>query len=88
VDKRSLSSALAYQPRAASLRSEIRFIAAKFRLTHVRAPLSAAWRVVLEWRRRRRSRQQLRSLTPREIRDFCPDFMEAEREARKPFWRA
>jgi uncharacterized protein YjiS (DUF1127 family) len=72
---------LAYQSRAASLRPEIRFTAAKTLLTHVRA-------LVLEWRRRWRSRQQLRSLTSREIRDFCPDLLEAEREARKPFWRA
>ncbi len=53
-----------------------------------RARITAAWRVVLEWRRRARSRALLRSLGPRLIQDFCRDPMEAEREARKPFWRA
>jgi uncharacterized protein YjiS (DUF1127 family) len=42
----------------------------------------------LEWRRPARSRRQLRLLNPREIRDFCLDPMEAEREVKKPFWRA
>jgi uncharacterized protein YjiS (DUF1127 family) len=53
-----------------------------------RAHVVAAWRVVLEWRRRARSRAQLRSLSPGLIQDFCLDSMEAEREAQKPFWRA
>jgi uncharacterized protein YjiS (DUF1127 family) len=79
---------LAYQSRAASPRSEIRFIAARSLLTHIGVPLAAAWQVVREWRRRWRSRRQLRSLTAREIRDFCPDLTVAEREAGKPFWRA
>jgi uncharacterized protein YjiS (DUF1127 family) len=55
---------------------------------HIGVPLAAAWRTVREWRRRWRSRRQLRSLTAREIRDFCPDLTVAEREAGKPFWRA
>jgi uncharacterized protein YjiS (DUF1127 family) len=50
--------------------------------------VAAAWRTVLEWERRRRSRQALRSLCRFEIQDFRPDLMEAEREANKPFWRA
>jgi len=53
-----------------------------------RAHVVAVWRVVLEWRRRARSRAQLRSLGPDLIQDFCLDPMAAEREARKPFWRA
>jgi uncharacterized protein YjiS (DUF1127 family) len=52
------------------------------------ASFAAAWRTVLEWERRRRSRQALRSLGRFEIQDFCPDLMEAEREANRPFWRA
>jgi uncharacterized protein YjiS (DUF1127 family) len=44
--------------------------------------------MLLEWERRRRSRQALRSLSRAEIQDFCPDLMAAEREAHKPFWRA
>ena len=44
--------------------------------------------MVLEWERRHRSRRELRSLSRLEIQDFCPDLMEAEREAYKPFWRA
>jgi uncharacterized protein YjiS (DUF1127 family) len=53
-----------------------------------RAHVIAVWRVVLEWRQRARSRAQLRSLGPDLIQDFCLDPMAAEREARKPFWRA
>lgn len=53
-----------------------------------RARVTAAWRVVLEWRRRARSRALLRALSPHLVQDFCRDPMEAEREARKPFWRA
>jgi uncharacterized protein YjiS (DUF1127 family) len=53
-----------------------------------RVRITAAWRVVLEWRRRARSRALLRSLSPHLVQDFCRDPMEAEREARKPFWRA
>jgi uncharacterized protein YjiS (DUF1127 family) len=52
-----------------------------------RAHVVAAWLIVLEWRRRARSRAQLRSLSRDLVRDFCLDPMAAEREARKPFWR-
>jgi uncharacterized protein YjiS (DUF1127 family) len=88
VERRSLSRALPYQPRAASLFSEIKLVAANFQSTQIQASVAAAWRIVLEWRRRRHSRQQLRLLSPRLLQDFCLDPMEAEREARKPFWRA
>jgi|SRR5579871_3998449 len=43
---------------------------------------------VAEWRRRQRSRHELRALSPYQVRDFCLDPMAAEREITKPFWRA
>jgi uncharacterized protein YjiS (DUF1127 family) len=48
----------------------------------------ATWAILREWRRRAVSRRELRSLSSREIADFCPGLSEAEHEARKPFWRA
>ena len=48
----------------------------------------SAWQVVGLWRRRYRDRAELRSLSPRDIRDFCPRESEAEEEMNKPFWRA
>ena len=68
--------------------SEYEFVVADSLSTRLRASVAAAGRMVLEWERRRRSRQALRSLCRFEIQDFCPDLMEAEREAYKPFWRA
>lgn len=50
--------------------------------------VAAAGDTVAEWRRRRRSRQELRALSPYEVRDFCLDPMSAEHETTKPFWRA
>jgi uncharacterized protein YjiS (DUF1127 family) len=79
VHQRSLSNSLA---------SEFEFVAADSLSTRLRASVAFAWRTVLEWERRRRSRQALRSLGRFEIQDFCPDLMVAEREAYKPFWRA
>jgi uncharacterized protein YjiS (DUF1127 family) len=81
VHKRSLSSAFAF------IGSEFEFFAADSLLTRLRGSVAAAWRLVLEWERRRRSRQALRSLSRFEIQDFCLDLIEAEREAYKPFWR-
>lgn len=81
MHKRSLSNALAVGP-------ELEFVAADSLSTRLRASVAAAFRMTLEWERRRRSRQALRSLGRFEIQDFCPDLMEAEREAYKPFWRA
>jgi len=40
------------------------------------------------WLRRRNDRAMLRSLSPRDIHDFCPRHTEAEAEMSKPFWRA
>jgi uncharacterized protein YjiS (DUF1127 family) len=56
-------------------------------MTRLRTSVAATCRAVLEWERRRRSRQVLGSLRPFEIGDFL-DLMRAEREACKPFWRA
>jgi uncharacterized protein YjiS (DUF1127 family) len=81
VDKRSLSGALSLEP-------EFKLTAADFPMTRLRTSVAATCRAVLEWKRRRRSRQVLGSLRPFEIRDFCLDLMRAEREAGKPFWRA
>jgi uncharacterized protein YjiS (DUF1127 family) len=47
----------------------------------------AAGSVVREWARRWRSRRELRSLSQREMTDFCPKLTDALREADKPFWR-
>jgi uncharacterized protein YjiS (DUF1127 family) len=47
----------------------------------------AAASVLREWGRRWRSRRELRSLSQREIADFCPKLSDALREADKPFWR-
>jgi uncharacterized protein YjiS (DUF1127 family) len=85
VHKHSLSNASAYQTgHNSSLRSQV----LDFLSGHVAPPVTAAGRCVREWDRRRRSRQALRFLTDQEIRDFCLDSMEAERESVKPFWRA
>ena len=81
MHKRSLSNALA-------VGSGFEFVAADSLSLRLRASVAAAWRMLLEWERRRRSRQALRSFCRFEIQDFCPDLMEAEREAYKPFWRA
>jgi uncharacterized protein YjiS (DUF1127 family) len=56
-------------------------------LAHFTAAVATVAGIILVWERRRRSRQALRSLDRREIRDFCLDSMETEREASKPFWR-
>jgi uncharacterized protein YjiS (DUF1127 family) len=78
------AAAFPYQTGNSSLRLQV----VDFLLVHVAPPVAAVGRCVLEWERRRRSRQALRSLDHEEIRDFCLDPMEAEREASKPFWRA
>jgi uncharacterized protein YjiS (DUF1127 family) len=57
-------------------------------LLQVRARVEGVWRVLCMWRRRQRDRAELRSLSPRQIRDFCPRQAEAEQEMNKPFWRA
>jgi uncharacterized protein YjiS (DUF1127 family) len=64
--------------------------AAYFLSITIRYSLSVAnvLRLICEWKRRSRSRRELRSLSLREIADFCPGLTEAEQEVRKPFWRA
>ncbi len=49
--------------------------------------LRRVWQVVGLWIRRRNDRVLLRSLSPRDIHDFCPKHSEAEAEMNKPFWR-
>ena len=41
-----------------------------------------------QWGRRYRERRELRSLSARDVSDFCPKHTDAEHEAHKPFWRA
>lgn len=50
--------------------------------------MSTAWRILRMWLRRRNDRAVLRSLSLRDIHDFCPRHTEAEAEMNKPFWRA
>lgn len=57
-------------------------------LSQTRAQLGGAWELICLWRRRQRDRAILRSLTTRQILDFCPSEAEAEEEMNKPFWRA
>lgn len=57
-------------------------------LSQTRAQLGGAWQLICLWRRRQRDRAILRSLSPRQIQDFCPREAEAEEEMNKPFWRA
>ncbi len=52
-----------------------------------RSHLRRISRVVGLWLRRRNDRVLLRSLSPRDIHDFCPKHSEAEAEMNKPFWR-
>lgn len=52
-------------------------------------PLLERIRQVLAlWRRRYQDRAMLRSLSPRQIADFCPRQADVEAEMHKPFWRA
>lgn len=53
-----------------------------------RSQLSAAAQVVTLWLRRHRDRAALRSLSPRDLHDFCPKYDEAVAEMNKPFWQA
>lgn len=54
----------------------------------VRSQLGAVSQVVSLWLRRRRDRAVLRSLSQRDLHDFCPRRDEAEAEMNKPFWQA
>jgi uncharacterized protein YjiS (DUF1127 family) len=87
VDERSLSSGFGYHsgtfpPGARSWLTALNRLLACFTVA-----VATMGGIILVWERRRRSRQALRSLDRREIRDFCLDSMETEREAGKPFWR-
>lgn len=46
------------------------------------------WQVLRLWTRRRKDRVILRSLSPRDIHDFCLSQTDADTEMNKPFWRA
>jgi uncharacterized protein YjiS (DUF1127 family) len=51
--------------------------------------LFAEWRgAIKEWRRRARSRRELAALCDRCLRDMRVTRYDADREVRKPFWRA
>lgn len=52
------------------------------------AQLRAIRQVVGSWVRRHHDRTILRSLSPRDLHDFCPRRSEAEAEMNKPFWQA
>jgi uncharacterized protein YjiS (DUF1127 family) len=54
----------------------------------LRQQTTISWQLVCVYRRRARERAELRSLSRREIFDFCPNLTEADREMHKPFWRA
>jgi uncharacterized protein YjiS (DUF1127 family) len=45
------------------------------------------WPAMREWVRLWRTRRELRTMSQREIADFCPKLTDALREADKPFWR-
>lgn len=47
----------------------------------------AVWQIVRLWLRRRKDRSILRSMSPRDIHDFCLSQTDAETEMNKPFWR-
>ena len=50
-------------------------------------PLAAAWMLVASWIERTRQRDALAALDDHSLRDIGITRAEAEREARKPFWR-
>lgn len=54
----------------------------------IRAQLGRVRQVLSSWRRRSRDRAVLRSLSQRDLHDFCPRLTDAEAEMNKPFWRA
>ena len=49
--------------------------------------LRGVWHVGMLWLRRRKDRAMLRSLSQRDIHDFCLSQTDAETEMNKPFWR-
>jgi uncharacterized protein YjiS (DUF1127 family) len=87
VDERSLSSDFGYH--SGTFPSGARsWLTALNRLSaQITVAVVTAAGIVAVWKCRRHSRRALRSLDRREVRDFCLDSMETEREASKPFWR-
>jgi len=62
-------------------------VTARALLSQMRAQLGGAWQLVCLWRLRSRDRAVLRSMSARDVRDFCPRQAAAEEEMNKPFWR-
>lgn len=62
-------------------------VTARGPLSQMRAQLGGAWQLVCLWRHRSKDRAVLRSMSARDVRDFCPRQAEAEEEMNKPFWR-
>jgi uncharacterized protein YjiS (DUF1127 family) len=67
--------------------TERTYVAHNLLASSVEARPTTVWHVIREWGRRWRSRRELRSLSQREIADFCPKLTDALNEAEKPFWR-
>ncbi len=87
-------TALEIQPQSRSTHSAgVATIAARDRRaisignTIARIPYIRIWLTVREWARLWRARRELRTMSQREIADFCPKLTDALREADKPFWR-
>ena len=57
-------------------------------MSQMRSVFETVRRTLRLWLRRRNDRAVLRSLSLRDIHDFCPRHAEAEAEMTKPFWRA
>ena len=53
-----------------------------------RRPFAELRSLIDEWRRRARGRRELAALSDRCLRDIGLTRYDANREARKPFWRA
>ena len=87
MDEQSLSSGFGYHSGFFPAGARSWLTALNRLLAQITVAVAAAWGTILVWECRRRSRQALRSLDRREIRDFCLDSMKTEREASKPFWR-
>ena len=87
MDERSLSSDFGYHSGTFPPGARSWLTALNRLLACSTVAVAAVGGIILVWERRRRSRWALRSLDRREIRDFCLDSMETEREASKPFWR-
>ncbi len=54
----------------------------------LREGLHTALAALGRWQRRAQDRQDLRKLSDRELRDIGVDWIGAQQEAAKPFWRA